>query len=119
MSSAMTDAAGVEAPNNTAASAQFRTPDLATTDTVSERPELPIGRESPTNMGGRVRDNWWMEDADRVAAGDPVRLGQLFVEEMRRPTPPDDYAGPWATGLLRWGASELDDETVWTAVVTA
>jgi hypothetical protein len=30
MCSAITDAAGVEAPNNSAASAQFRTPDLLT-----------------------------------------------------------------------------------------
>ena len=34
MSSAMTDAAGVEAPNSSAASAQFRTPDLLTRSTV-------------------------------------------------------------------------------------
>ena len=37
MSSAMTEAAGVDAPNSKAASAQFRTPGLVTAPTVSER----------------------------------------------------------------------------------
>jgi hypothetical protein len=36
MSAARTDAAGVEAPNSSAASAQFRTPDLITQPTLLE-----------------------------------------------------------------------------------
>ena len=60
-----------------------------------------------------------MDRASRELAADPARLGRTLVEEMRAPVPADDDEQPWATGMLRWGADELDDETVFIAVVAA
>ena len=60
-----------------------------------------------------------MDEASRELASDPTRLGQTFIDELRALVPDDDDERPWATGMLRWDADELDDETVWTAVVFA
>ena len=50
MSSAMTDAAGVEAPKSTAASAQFRTPDLVTAATATLRPICRSASAGPARL---------------------------------------------------------------------
>ena len=60
-----------------------------------------------------------MDEASRELANDPARLGQQFIAEMRAPASADEDERPWAAGMLRWGADELDDETVWTAVTLA
>jgi hypothetical protein len=60
-----------------------------------------------------------MDEASRELVSDPTRLGRKLIDEMRAPVPEDDDERPWATGMLRWGGDELDDETVWTAVVVA
>lgn len=47
---------------------------------------------------------------------DAEKLGRGFITELRRG--PDEHSETPATDLLRWGADDLDDETLWRAVVT-
>jgi len=60
-----------------------------------------------------------MDEASGELARDAAQLGRKLVDEMRAPVPDDDDERPWATGMLRWGADELDDESVFVAVVVA
>ena len=84
MSSAMTEAAGVDAPKSKAASAQFRTPGLVTARTVSERlsAEMRPPRQGlhtfPATLRFGIRDEAsprtrWSHIVDRSAAGGDVQ----------------------------------------------
>ena len=71
MSSAMTDAAGVDAPNSTAASAQLRTPDRVTT-----RNGNPTARSADLAHAFCARDRRCIDEADRCS---------LWAMSLRRP----------------------------------
>ena len=49
-----------------------------------------------------------------------AELGRRLINEMRAFDADDEASAVGeATDLLRWGADEVDDETLWTAVITA
>lgn len=47
---------------------------------------------------------------------DAEELGRRFIKELRRG--PDEHSETSATDVLRWGADDLDHETLWRAVLT-
>src|SRR5829696_3948770 len=106
MSSAMTDAEGVEAPNNSAARAQFRTPDLLTRSTVLRRQiygSATPGPERPLRSTGRSLPDA-ADEASSSTSDPPTRPGGHVVISSLDPR-------------SRWGSwnHRRDSEPPWGA----